>query len=70
MQSIAAMQRESEQDIYSCKERNSFQEARKKNLGKTKDAYFYDLGRQCIRVRSKFEFRVGHSNQSITFTKL
>ena len=40
MQSIAAMQRESEQDIYSCKERNSFQEARKKNDGKTKDAYF------------------------------
>ena len=67
MQSIA-MQSESEQDIYSCKERNSFQEARKKNLGKTKDAYFYDLGRQCIRVRSKFEFRISPSNLSITFT--
>ena len=61
------MQSESEQ-VTLCKERNSFQEARKRDLGKTKDAYFKDLGRQYIRVHSRFEFRVGPSNLSITFT--
>ena len=40
----------------------------KRDLGKTKDAYFKDLGRQYIRVHSRFEFRFGPSNLSITFT--